>query len=183
MHGLAFAFAALIAFTAFDGTWRHPYRQAPLAADTVGVGLSGPLNGLSTDAVTASVPRQQVRAAADAVAGARRRRRTVVVWTPGPPRGLGGHAVSASRSSRGCRPTTSPSSRSRPACEDHSRGILLAPEPRTSPATVTTDPVARRRVRRSQLDAAAARSTRRALPVDDLIPSGLAVSYAAAAIG
>ena len=29
VHGLAFAFAVLIAFTAFDGTWRHPYRQAP----------------------------------------------------------------------------------------------------------------------------------------------------------
>jgi len=68
VHGLAFAFATVLAFTAFDGTWHHPYRQVPLAADTVAVGVPGPLAGLHTDGPTAAFL-AQVRATADAVAG------------------------------------------------------------------------------------------------------------------
>ena len=68
VHGLAFAFAALIAFTAFDGTWHRPYRQLPLAANNVQLRISGPLNGLSVDAFTASLL-SGARAAADAAPG------------------------------------------------------------------------------------------------------------------
>jgi hypothetical protein len=54
LRGLAFAFSTLIAFTAVDGTWSNPYRQAPLSQDTITVTIPGPLSGLRVDPDTNS---------------------------------------------------------------------------------------------------------------------------------
>ena len=135
VHGLAFAFATLIAFTAFDGTWHHPYRQSPLAADTVGVGLTGPLNGLSTDPYLASFL-NQVRGLAEPVLASRP---NVVVWTPGLP----GASVATGLSQPLFAWLSADYFAQRSlaaACADHSRGILLLQSP-NQPAPLTTDPV------------------------------------------
>jgi hypothetical protein len=55
LYAAAFSFAAVLAFTAFDGIWHHPYRQAALAADTERLNIGGPLDGLLVDPSTALV--------------------------------------------------------------------------------------------------------------------------------
>ena len=143
VHGLAFAFAALIAFTAFDGTWRHPYRQVPLAAATVHLGLSGPLHGLSTDGNTASFL-LQLRAATDAVAAAEPT--VLVVWAgyqPYTAYGLPGASVASGLSQPLFAWLSAPYFADKSlaaACEDHSRAILLLEYPGQR-ADLTTNPV------------------------------------------
>jgi hypothetical protein len=171
VHGLAFALAGLIAFTAFDGTWHHPYRQAPLAADTVNVGVSGPLNGLSTDPNLASFL-DQVRSAAEPVLSSKP---NVIVWTPGLP---GASVVTGLDQplfawlSADYFGELSLSA----ACNDHARGILLLQSP-SRPALIASDP--------TLASACAGRSwTQRGstsaglLQADDGLPEGLAVWYA-----
>jgi hypothetical protein len=68
VRGLAFAFATLIAFTAVNGTWVNPYRQAPLNDDTVSITNSGPLSGLQVDSSTAIFLRE-IQSAVQATKG------------------------------------------------------------------------------------------------------------------
>ena len=143
VHGLAFALAALIAFTAFDGTWHHPYRQAPLAAQTTAVGISGPLSGLKVDPATASFL-QQVRATADAVAAAEPT--DIVVWAglaPYNAYGLPGASVASGLSQPLFAWLSAPYFAGRSlaaACANHSRGVLLITDP-SQPPSFTTDPL------------------------------------------
>ena len=143
VHGLAFAFAALIAFTAFDGTWRHPYRQVPLAAATVHLSLSGPLNGLSTDGNTASFL-LQLRAATNAVAAAEPT--VLVVWAgyqPYTAYGLPGASAASGLSQPLFAWLSAPYYTDKSlaaACEDHSRAILLLEYP-VQRADLTNNPV------------------------------------------
>ena len=173
VRGLAFAFALLLAFTAFDGTWRHPYRQAPLAAATVGVGLSGPLNGLSTDAVTASLL-GSARSATDAAGGPVAP--NVIVWTPGLP----GVSVATGLSqplfawlSADYFAVLSLSE----ACQDHTRGILLF-QSLNQPAPITTDAtLASACTGRTWTPSASINTV--GLPPDVGFAAGLGISYAA----
>ncbi len=141
VHGLAFAFATLLAFTAFDGTWRHPYRQVPLAADTVSVALNGPLHGLHTDGPTAEFL-AQVRAAADSVAA---EPTDLVVWAglqPYTASGLPGASVASGLDQPLFAWLSAPyyADKSLAAgCEDRSRAILLLEYP-TQQTDLATNP-------------------------------------------
>jgi hypothetical protein len=132
VHGLAFAFATVLAFTAFDGTWHRPYRQVPLAADTVNVALSGPLAGLHTDGPTAAFL-QQIRASSDSVAAAAPT--DMVVWAglqPYTAYGLPGASVAAGLEQPLFAWLSAPyySDKSLAAgCDDHSHAILLVEYP------------------------------------------------------
>jgi hypothetical protein len=119
--GLTIAFATLIAFTAFDGTWLHPYRQAPLSEDAIDLTSSGPLDGLQVDPSTARFFRE-VRAEVNSSVGSLPP--TMVVWA-----GVAGVALA----SADVQPTFAWVTQGTPlalkalveSCRDQSRGILL----------------------------------------------------------
>jgi hypothetical protein len=143
VHGLAFALATLIAFTAFDGTWHHPYRQAPLAAQTTSVGISGPLSGLRVDPATAAFL-QQVRLTAESVTSVEPS--DIVVWAglaPYTTYGLPGASVASGLSQPLFAWLSAPYFAGRSlaaACENHARGVLFLESP-SLPAAFTTDPL------------------------------------------
>jgi len=143
VHGLAFACATLLAFTAYDGTWRRPYRQVPLAQATVALHVHGPLDGLRLDGPTAAFL-EQIRAIADSVRSSPPP--YFVVWAginPYTALGLPGASVAADLD----QPVFAWLSASfyadkslAAACTDHTRGILLlgnigqSPDPSADPA-------------------------------------------------
>jgi hypothetical protein len=135
VHALAFAFVALLAFSAYDGTWRRPYRQSPLAQDTVQVHIGGPLRGLRLDPLTAQFV-AQVRATTDAIPGAKRP--FMIVWNPGVPGASLAGGLEQPLYAWLSRPTFAVNSLVA-ACQDHTRGILLLQYP-SQPANIRANP-------------------------------------------
>jgi len=132
LYAAAFSFVAVLAFTAFDGIWHHPYRQSALAADTEQLSIGGPLNGLRVDPSTALLL-NAVRYDADVVG----KNANIVVWA-GPP----GIAV-ASGLVQPAHPwlfTGVLAERSLvAACTERTKGVMLI-EYASQPAPTSTDP-------------------------------------------
>jgi len=135
VHALAFAFVGLLAFSAYDGTWRRPYRQTALAQDTVQVHVGGPLNGLRMDPLTAQFV-AQVRATTDAIPGAKRP--FMIVWNPGVPGASLAGGLDQPLYAWLSRPAFAVNSLVA-ACQDHTRGILLLQYP-SQPADIRDNP-------------------------------------------
>jgi len=126
VHGLAFAFAALVAFTAFDGTWIHPYQQRPLSADSVEVNIPGPLNGLRVDQATADFL-EQVHGQ---VVSLDSTKLTMVVWSGlGPGASVAGGVTQPLYAWLALVPQALSSLAA--ACREHQDGILLLGFPGT----------------------------------------------------
>jgi hypothetical protein len=137
LRGLAIGFSTLIAFTAVNGTWSNPYRQAPLNGDNVAVTISGPLSGLRVDRAT-NLFIQESRSAVRATPAARLP--LMVVWA-----GLPGAAVAGGV----LQPYlawvlqgTDPGNWSlEMGCQDRDRGVLLikvpgSPDPVSNPGSL-----------------------------------------------
>ena len=135
VHALAFAFVTLLAFSAYDGVWRRPYRQLPLAQATVQVHVGGPLNGLAMDPLTAEFV-QQVRATTDAIPGAKRP--FMIVWNPGVPGASLAGGLEQPLYAWLSRPSFAVNSLVA-VCQDHTRGILLLQYP-NQPANIRGNP-------------------------------------------
>lgn len=125
LRGLAIGFSTLIAFTAVDGTWSDPYRQAPLNADNVTVTIPGPLSGLRVDRLTyqfIQASRSAVRATSGALPP------TMVVWAGLPAAAVAGGVLQPYLAWVG--QGTDPGDWSlEMACQDRDRGVLLVKVP------------------------------------------------------
>jgi hypothetical protein len=121
VRGLSIAFCLLIAFTAVDGTWSEPYRQAPLSEDSIGVSIPGPLNGLLVNRSTDTFLQETRAAVLRATVGGKLP--TMVAWgLPGAPLAGGVLQPLIAWVVQGSEPANWSLEMS---CQDQGRGVLL----------------------------------------------------------